>query len=98
MTANRQRRFEVNGRVVVRRIAEDVLLVPISGPAAGACVYPVNRTALAIWECLSVGGTLAEAAERLVHEFGAAPEEAQADCAACAQSFMAESLLRERPD
>lgn len=98
MAADLQTRYEVNGRVVVRRIAEDVLLVPISGPAAGACVYPVNRTALAVWECLSGGGTLAEAAERLVREFGAAPEEARADCAACARSFVAESLLRERSD
>ncbi len=89
------KKYVVNGRVVVRRIAEDILLVPISGPAAGACVYPVNPTALAVWECLSAGGTLAEAAERLVRQFGATPAQSLEDSAACAESFLAESLLRE---
>ena len=94
---NAEARYEVNGRIVIRRIAEEVLLVPISGPAAGACVYPVNPTALSVWECLAGGGTVSEAAAGLVERFGATPDQAIEDSAACAGAFVAESLLRERP-
>lgn len=93
---NREARYEVHGRIVIRRIADEVLLVPISGPAAGACVYPVNPTALSVWECLAGGGTISEAAERLVRQFGAPPEQALRDCEDCAGAFLAESLLRQR--
>jgi hypothetical protein len=86
------------GRIVVRKIGDEILLVPVSGPPAGARVYPVNPTARIIWDSLSAGEPVSRAAERLVESFDVSSlEEALADCEACAQAFVAESLLEAKP-
>ncbi len=86
--------YRVRGRVVVRTIGTDTLLVPVSGPPAGARVYPVNATALTVWNCLSEGGTVRRAAAALTECFAVpSAEQALADSAACARTFVAESLL-----
>jgi hypothetical protein len=83
---------------VVRTIGDETLLVPVSGFPAGARVYPVNPTALTIWNCLSEGGTICRAAERLAERFAVPSlKEALADSEACARAFVAESLLEEKP-
>lgn len=87
--------FTVNGQVVVRRIGEDSLLVPIRGAAAGGRVFPLNETALAIWRRLAAGDTPRAAARRLCEEFDTTLPEALSDCEACARAFVAEGLLRE---
>lgn len=86
------------GRIVVRTIGDETLLVPVSGPPAGARVYPVNPTARVIWDSLSAGEPVSRTAERLVASFDApSMEETLADCEACAKAFVAESLLEARP-
>lgn len=85
------------GRVVVRTIGDEVLLVPVSGPPAGARVYPVNPTARAIWDSLSAGETVSRATERLAERFEVPSKAAAlADCEACARAFVAESLLEAK--
>lgn len=88
--------YRVRGRVVTRTIGGETLLVPVSGAAAGACVYPVNATALAVWNSLSAGGTLRQAAEALAEQFDVAIPEALADSAECARVFVADRLLEEQ--
>lgn len=98
MHAHTDKTYRPVGRAVVRRIGEDTLLVPISGPPAAGRVYPVNETALTVWTCLSEGGTVARAAEILCARFDApSREQVLADCEACAQEFVKESLLQECP-
>ena len=90
-----QQRFKPVGRIVVRHIGEDALLVPVSGPAAGGRVYPVNETAECVWNCLSAGGTIEEAAERLLARYAVTPEEARSDCEACANALLNEGLIEK---
>ena len=85
--------FRVSGRVVIRRIGEDTLLVPVSGTAAGGLVYPVNETAEVVWTCLADGGTAGQAADALVARYEVSPDQAVADCEACVQVFLDEGLI-----
>lgn len=82
--------------MVVRTLGQETLLVPISGAAAGARVYPVNAAALTVWTCLSAGGTVRRAAELLTERFTVSFEEALTDSAECAQAFIEDSLLEEQ--
>jgi len=90
-----EKQYRMVGRVVLRRIGTDTLLVPVSGLAAGGRVFPVNPTAECVWSCLSAGGTPAEAAAQIADQFGGDPAEALADCIACAQTLCDEQLLEE---
>jgi len=85
--------YRPGGRVVVRKLGDETLLVPISGAAAGARVYPVNAEALTVWNCLAAGGTVHRAAERLTEQFAVTMEEALTDSIDCARAFAADALL-----
>lgn len=87
--------FTMCGRVVVRRIGTDTLLVPVSGPAAGGRVFPVNPSAECIWNCLSTGGTPSEAAARLRERFEVGESEALSDCVDCARQLRDQQLIQE---
>ncbi len=92
------KQYKPVGRIVIRRIGDDTLLVPVSGPSAGGRVYPVNETALTVWSCLSAGGTVTRAADILYERFDApSRDQVLADCEACAREFVQESLLEELP-
>ena len=89
-------RFRINGRVVLRRIGEDRLLVPVSGGIAREnCVFPLNETGEFIWERLSHGRSLAETARELAGAFAVSPEAALADCCEYAGELVARRLLEE---
>lgn len=88
-------RYRSGGRVVVRKIGEDTLLVPVSGTAAGGRVYPVNETALAVWTCLTEGKTVRETAEALMQAYAVLSDEALRDVKATARAFVEEGLLEE---
>lgn len=83
-----------NGRVVTRKIGSDVLLVPVSGPSAGGRVFPVNESALVVWNALVDGASLRDAAGALVAKYGIDEETALADSEACARCFLKEKLLK----
>lgn len=89
--------FGICGRVVVRRIGSDTLLVPVSGPAAGGRVFPVNDSALCVWNSLAEGGTVCAASEALVEQYGIDPKQALADSRECAGDFLNEGLIEEKP-
>jgi len=88
-----KQRFKVSGRVVIRKIGGDTLLVPVSGTAAGGRVYPVNETAEVVWACLADGGTVRQAAEALVARYDVPQDQALADCGECVQVFVDEALI-----
>ncbi|MBP8656635.1 MAG: PqqD family protein, partial [Kiritimatiellae bacterium] len=84
------------GRVVVRRIGADRLLVPVSGLAAqGNAVFPINETGEFLWTRLAQGLTPAQAADELAAEFAVAPADAQADAEEFAAQLVAAQLLAE---
>lgn len=85
----------MKGKVVLRRIGEDRLLVPVSGDVAREnCVFPINETGEFIWNCLVQGKTLDETAAALVTEFAVEPEEARSDCREFADDLLARELIK----
>ena len=91
---NVQSRYRIKGKVVLRRIGEDRLLVPVLGEIAReCCVFPVNATGEFIWDCLANGQTLDETAAALAAEFAVAPDMARADCREFADKLVAQRLL-----
>ena len=90
--------FRMKGRVVLRRIGEDRLLVPVSGGAAREnCVFPLNETGEFIWNYLTQGRTLDETAAAVVAAFAVAAEEAESDCRGFAEKLVSHGLLEEGP-
>ncbi len=87
------KKYRPNGRVVLRTIGEDTLLVPVSGVAAGGRVYPVNATAVAIWNSLSKGLTAHETAQALVQVYSVSEAAALRDVEETAGLFVEEGLL-----
>jgi hypothetical protein len=90
--------FQMKGRVVLRRIGADRLLVPVSGAVAREpCVFPVNETGEFIWEQLRAGCTADKAAAALAAEFAVEPEAARADVREFAEQLLAQGLIEEGP-
>ncbi len=86
-------KYRVRGKVVIRHLGDDTLLVPVSGAAAGGRVYPLNKTAEEVWSCLVAGGTPAGAATQLCTRYEVSAEQALNDCRACVRAFVDERLL-----
>ena len=90
--------YRMKGRVVLRRIGEDRLLVPVSGGAAREnCVFPLNETGEFIWDCLMQGRTLDETAAAVAAAFAVASEEARTDCRGFAEKLVSQGLIEEGP-
>ena len=86
----------MKGRVVLRRIGADRLLVPVSGDAAReSCVFPLNETAEFIWSRLSQGMPAEQVARELAREFQVSPETALADCREVAAELVGQRLLEK---
>ncbi len=88
--------YQMCGKVVLRQIGDEFLLVPVSGAAAGGRVYPVNESAKEIWLAFQAGNTFGEVVQSLVDMFDVDEAEARADCAVCVELFLSEKLLEER--
>ena len=94
MERNVQTMYRMVGKVVLRRIGEDRLLVPVLGAVAReGCVFPVNATGEFIWDCLAKGRSLETTAAAVAAEFAVAPEAALADCREFAEKLLAQGLL-----
>lgn len=88
--------YRTSGRVVTRRIGSDNLLVPISGGVACEnVVFPLNDTGLFVWERLSAGKTLGQAAQDLADRFDVGIDQGLADCEELLERLLAEHLLEE---
>lgn len=86
----------VKGRVVLRRLGEDCLLVPVSGMAAqDNCVFPLNETGVFIWECLASGQPVEVIAQSMAETFEVSLESARVDCRFFMNELIAQQLLEE---
>ena len=94
MTGQAEMRFRIAGRMVLRRIGEDRLLVPIAGDLARAnAVFPLNETGAVIWECLSAGQALGDAAREVSRRFTVDGDTAMADCVEFVKRLEANGLI-----
>ncbi len=85
--------FCAAGRIVIRTIGGESLLVPISGAIAGQCVYPLNETAKVVWECLNANQNLREIIAELTRRFEVSATEAETDCRDLLRAFQNEGLI-----
>ena len=86
--------YRMQGRVVLRRIGPDCLLVPVAGGAAQeSCVFPLNETGVFIWERLNQGKSVEDVAEALSKAFAVTPAAALADCREYVAELVAQQLL-----
>ncbi len=86
--------YRMKGRVVLRRIGPDRLLVPVSGAVAlDNCVFPLNDTGEFIWGRLTQGHSLDEVARAMAEAFEVSLSEALADCRDYADELVAQQLL-----
>ena len=90
--------YRMKGRVVLRRIGEDRLLVPVSGGVAREnCVFPINETGEFIWNGLVAGKTLDQIAQAVAAEFSVPPGTALEDCGTLAAELAGHGLLERGP-
>lgn len=86
------------GKIVLRRIGEERLLVPVSGELAReSCVFPLNETGEFIWTSLSGGESVMATAEALAAEFAVGLDEARRDCEAFAEELVRQGMLEAAP-
>lgn len=86
--------FQPAGRVVLRHIGDEHLLIPVSGTAAQSNrIYPLNETGAAIWEGLARGKRIKEIAKDISRTFNVTPEQAETDCRAFVKELIKEALL-----
>lgn len=86
--------FKPAGQIVLRRIGDESLLVPVSGTAAQSNrIYPLNATGAAIWEALVRGDTFKEIATEISRSFDVATAQAETDCRAFIDALIQEELL-----
>ena len=82
------------GRIVLRHVGGDALLVPISGNAAlQNHVYPLNDTAAFIWERLAREEAYSAMVQAVAHRFEVTPEEADKDCREFIELLVSETLV-----
>jgi hypothetical protein len=81
-----------------RRVADELILVPIRGHARDlSYVYSLNDTAALIWELIDGRHGRAEICRALEREFDVEPEEAAADLAAFLDELTSIGAVQEAP-
>ena len=86
--------YRPTGRIVVRRIGESRLLVPVSGGVGGEnAIFPLNETGLFAWERLSEGRPVGEVAAAIAENFEVDIESALADCQQMIRDLLKQKLL-----
>ena len=86
--------FRPKGRIVLRHIGDESLLVPVTGEAAqGNRVYPLNATGAAMWEGVTNGESIGEVARSVSRAFDVTPEQAEQDCRTFIDELVREALL-----
>ncbi len=76
-----QARFRPKGRVVLRRVGEDRLLVPVSSMREHQNrIFPVNEVGEVIWQHVSTGKSIAETATEMTQSFEVELEDVKKDC------------------
>jgi hypothetical protein len=82
------------GRIVLRRIGDDAVLVPVSGTVVQSNhLYPLNETGAFIWEHLNRQESPREIAAAVSRNFEVTEEEADTDCRAFIAQLEHEGLV-----
>lgn len=75
-----EKRYQKDPNIVSRKIADEVILVPIRQNVGDLeSIYTLNETAARIWELINGKMKVREIKEKLIEEFEVTPEEAEKD-------------------
>ena len=89
-------RFERDPAIVTRRIASEVVLVPVrSSTKAMGAIFALNDTAAFVWNILAQPATIVELTTALVDEYDVDVAQAQADVLELLTQFNEAQVIRE---
>ncbi len=89
------RQYEPVGKIVVRHIGDDALLVPVSGNAADDhAVFPLNETGMFIWERIVEGKSIAEISQFIAGMYRIDSDRAADDCSQFVDQLLDAGLLK----
>jgi hypothetical protein len=78
--ADKSRAYTKNPNMVVRKIANEIVLVPIKNNVGDlACIYNLNEIGGRIWELIDGATTVEQMRDKIVEEYEVTPEQAEAD-------------------
>ncbi len=87
--------YEKNPDIVSRRIADEVILVPIRRSVGDVdCLYALNEVAARVWELLDGQRSLKAVCEALVSEFDVSQTEAEEDLFTLIEQFREIGAIR----
>ncbi len=96
ITTDRDKCFVKDSSVVLRKIADETILVPIRKKAADVeSIYVLNEVAGRIWELVDGEKHVQEIRDIIVKEFDVSSEEAEADLAEYLEQLEAAGAVRE---
>lgn len=82
---------------VIRRIADETLLIPIRGQAADLdAIYVLNDTAAFLWSCLDEATDAATLCAKLCEAFAVTPDEATQDINTFLEALQTSGLVECR--
>jgi len=88
-------RYERNREVVSRKIAGELVIVPVRNGAGDLnSLYTLNPVGCVLWDLMSEGHTIPEMVERVCEEFEVSAPQAQQDIEAFLDSLLSERLVR----
>ena len=83
-----------NGEIVARRIAGDMILVPVRGNLADMQrIFSLTEVGAFIWELLDGNRSLADIGEAVSSRFALTREQAGADAASFLEELLREDLI-----
>jgi hypothetical protein len=92
---SRNARYERNHDVVSRKIAGELIIVPIrSGVGDLNSLYTLNPVGSVLWDFMDQDHTIGEMVERICDEFEVTAAQAQQDIEAFLDSLMTEQLVQ----
>ena len=88
-------RYERNSEFIFRRIADELILVPVHQDVADMdCIYTMNGVGAFIWERLDGPATLADLQAAIAQEYAPDPQVVEADLLEFMQQLESASAVR----
>lgn len=89
-------KYKQSENIVTRKIAGEVLLVPVKGNLADMQqVFTLNKTGELVWECLKEGAAPECIVQRITEEFDVEAGTAQADVKELLDHLLSKGLVRQ---
>lgn len=95
MNALLEARFEPHPSIVTRKVAGEIILVPVSGRITEPCLYTLDETAAFLWEQLTGKPTGLDLIQALESNFSVEKEQAETDVQAFLEQLQSIGAIQE---